>query len=505
MIYLFGDFALDSDRFELRKSGQLVNAEPQALQILLFLVEQRHRLVSREDLIQTIWQGRAISDWAVSAGIKSARAALFDTDSSRRYIRTVHGKGFRFIVDVHSLGDELAVASTIAADGRLLWVMPLENQSGEPADAYFADGVMEDLITDLYALPGLRVVSRSASIAATASGDPPAETARHLSASHRLECSIRRAGDKVRISVRLLETAGDSLVWADRLDRTSDSIFALQDEICTRIANALQLAIATARNAPGTRDPTAYDLCLQGRAEYYLYTPANFAKALSLFEAATDRDPAYAEAYAYQSYCRCSLHVFAWPGADETLDQALALGRKAVELAPRLALTHGRLGWVLGFLGNREETIATFEQAVQLDPNNAKAFYAYGETMNRLAMPEKALPLLEKSYGLDSFVPPAWSFAKGHSLGLLRRYEEALFHLLPVPERVPGFVPCRVQTTRVLAEMGRMEEAAAQVKAIRQTAPRYTLAHAKLMFPCPEATERSRLTEALESAGLVAA
>ena len=105
----------------------------------------------------------------------------------------------------------------------------------------------------------------------------------------------------MRISERLLETTGDSLICAERLDRASDSIFELQDEICARIANALQLAIAPTRNAPGTWDPTAYNLCLKGRSEYYLYTPANFAKALSMFEAATNRDPAYSKAYAYQS------------------------------------------------------------------------------------------------------------------------------------------------------------------------------------------------------------
>ncbi len=122
--------------------------------------------------------------------------------------------------------------------------------------------------------------------------------------------------------------------------------------------------------------------------------------------------------------------------------------------------------------------------------------------MNRLSEPKRAMPLLEKAFSIDTFVPPAWEFAKGHSLVLMRRYDDALSHILPVIERVPGFVPARVQLARAYSELGRISDAEDIVQSIRQIAPNYSIRSAVKMFPYPDSADRSRLLGALQKAGL---
>ena len=497
MIHRLEGFELDTDRFELRRAGEAVPVEPQTLLILMHLIENRDRLVTKADLVEAIWDGRAVSDWAVSAGIKSARIALGDTATPRRFVRTVHGKGFRFVGAV-SGADEPARERLTPS----LAVAPFENLGGDPDRAYFAEGLAEDLFTDLSKVPDLRVASRNGSLLFNEAERGLGSVAATLGVEHVLQGSVRRDGPVLRINARLVEAATGRQIWADRFDGRGSEIFAVQDAIGARIVAALKLRLAGGPKGRGTRDAEAYDLSLRGRAEYHLYTPRNLALALAYFERATEIDPDFAEAWAWQSYCRTSLHVFAWPGSDETLDAAAALARKAVALDPGSAVARARLGWVLGFLGAEAEAVGSFEAAASIAPENAEVRYAWGETLNRLGRPDDALPILETSFALERFLPPGWAFGRGHSLILGRRYDAAMEALAPVTERLPGFIPARVQRARMFAEMDRFDDATAEVAAIRAHAPRYGMLNARRMFPYPQEAERARLETGLRAAGL---
>ena len=501
MTYFFLNFELDTLKFELRKNGALIQVEPQTFLILRYLLENRDRLVSKADLQSHIWQGRVVSDWAISAGIKSARVVLGDTAQPRRFIRTVHGKGIRFVAEVSSPIHPQQGAQP-ANNTLSLLVVPFENLSGSTDEGYFADGVSEDLILDLNKVPNLAVASRNASFSLRKKRLPAREIAANMNVSHILEGSIRRHNNALRINAQLIVGQSGKDIWSERFDGTGEDIFALQDQIVAKIVSSLKLHLSATKNKRGTLDPDAYDCCLRGRSEYYLYAPPHMAKAQTFFERAVEIDPNYAEAYAYQSYCRTSTYVFAWPGADETLDIAKNLARKAISLDATSAIAHARLGWVLGFLGQPETAIASFETAVKLAPENAEVFFSYGETMNRLGRPEQALKLLDKAFSIESFVPPSWSFGKGHSYALLKDSQRALDHLLPVLERVPSFVPARVQLARVYAEMGQAEEAAKTIAVLAKHAPKYRLSNAGRMFPYPDQENRNRLQSALVNAGL---
>ena len=399
-----------------------------------------------------------------------------------------------------------ADASPPPADTSSIAVLPFNNISGDPEQEYFADGISEDLITDLTKISGLFVVARNSSFAFKAKSPDVREVGRRLGVRHVLEGSVRRAGNKVWINAQLIDAATGGHLWAERYDGDLEDIFALQDDITAKIVLALEVHLTPADRESTRRKPIrnaeAYDLYLKGRSEYYLYTPGHLAKAKKYFEEAIAIDPTYAEAYAHLSYCHTAAYVFAWPGADEDLDRAVALAEQAVALDDKSAVAHARLGWIQGYLGQFDRAVANFEKAVRLNPRNAEAFYAFGETMNRGGDPARALPLLEKAFGIDMIVPPGSYFAKGHALLLLRRYDEAVGLFLLVIDRVSRFVPARVQLARAYGEMDRIAEAKIAVSAVLEIAPRYTMRNANRMFPYPDAENRRRLLDGLRKAGL---
>jgi DNA-binding winged helix-turn-helix (wHTH) protein/tetratricopeptide (TPR) repeat protein len=485
----FGPFVLNRAASELIRDGTPVAIEPQSMRLLVYLIENGHRVVSREDLIEAVWQGRAISDWTVSGAVKALRVALGDTGKTKQFVKTVHSRGFRFIAEIQATTYSAAPA---------VFVRQFRTPGEAAEDLYLAEGLTEDLITDLSRQKTLRVLSYNTT---RALGD--AQVPASLEVQAIVEGSLRRVGETIRVNVAILAPNGADQLWAERFDLTVASLLAGQDRIGRRVAETL----APGPRAPslrhgGTRDPLAYDHYLKGRYAYFRYDPSSFAEALSHFERAAELDPGFADAFAQQAYCRTSLFVFALLGGDETLDRAERLARQAIALDDGSPLGHARLGWVLGYRGQPDACIAAFEAAVTRSGNSAEAYHSYGETMNRLAQPSVAEPLLERAFALDAYFPPSWEFASGHTQVLLRAHDRAITHFQSVLSRVARFVPARVQLARTLWEAGRQTEAAEMIAALREIAPRYGLAQAERMFPYPVPSERARLLSALKAAGL---
>lgn len=385
-------------------------------------------------------------------------------------------------------------------------VLPFENLSADPEQEYFADGLSEDLITDLSKISGLFVVARNSSFAFKGKNLDVREIAVQLNVAHVLEGSVRKMGSKVRINAQLIESNTGGHLWAERYDGDLDDIFTLQDEIMAQIVAAMELHLTSADRASAAKKQTesveAYDLCLRGRAEYYNYTPQHIANARRYFEQALNIDPTYADAYGYLSYCLTTTYVFTWPGAEESLDRALELAEKSLALDPRSSVANARLGWVLGFLGQFEKATECFERAITFDPRDAGAFYAYGETMNRAGDAEKAIPLIETAIGIEIVPPPGWEFALGHSYVLQRKYDDALGKIRAVLDRLPRLMPALVQLARLYAETDRISEARRAVDVIQEAAPRYTIRSAERMFPYADAENRNRLRGGLHKAGM---
>lgn len=487
----FGPFILNLATSELTRDGAAVAIEPQSLRLLSYLLDNRARVVPKDELIEALWQGRAVSDWAVAGAIKALRVALGDTAQDKKYVRTVHSRGVRFVCEVHGVEGP-------PSDVEVVLVRRFRSSEQSPEDLYLAEGMTEDLITDLSQLSGHSVLSYNV---ARALGEDPVPV--DLGVAAIVEGSLRRVDETIRVNVAVLEAGGGRQIWAERFDLTAASLLAGQDRIGRRVAEILSPGPHTSAVRPGgTRSAEAYDLYLKGRYAYFRYDPASFAEALGYFEKAAEIDPGFADAFAQQAYCRTTLFVFALPGGDATLDPAEALARKAIDLDDASALGHARLGWVLGYRGRPEECVAAFEAALARSKGNAEVCLAFGETMNRLADPLKAQGLLDAAFAQDAYHPPSWEFARGHSQALRQAHASAIEHFQSVLARVERFVPARVQLARAYWENGQEMEARKMVEAIRAIAPRYGLTQAERMFPYPVAFERQRLLGALAGAGM---
>ena len=492
-VWAFGPFRLNAATSELFKDGEAVAIEPQSLRLLEYLIRHKDRVVSREDLVDAVWQGRVVSDWAISGAIKALRRTLDDLGPEKVYVRTVHSRGFRFVADVAStpLPDPLEAHPTVLV--RVFRVL------GEQAElGYLAEGLTEDLIAGLSGKKSWRILSYNTSRALGASTSSDIHDITTI-----VDGSIRKLGGTIRITVSVLDGAGAQQIWAETFDLTAESLLAGHDMIRDRLIAVLSPGDTPVdRRERGTTVPAAYDHYQRGRYAYYRYEPKAFVEALAHFRTATELDPGFGRAYAQQAYCRTTLYVFGLPGADTTLDAAEALARTAIEIDDASALGHARLGWVLGYLGRPDETIAAFDAALARDPDDAEVHLAYGETLNRLARPELATSCLETVFSKDSYFPPSWEFPQGHTQILLGDRDGAITHFRSVLDRLERFIPARVQLARALWERGDETGASDCVSCIMALAPTFSLAHAGRMFPYPVETERDRLLTALGAAGM---
>ena len=224
MIHRFESFELDTDRYELRRDGQPRAVEPQVFAVLTMLVENRHRMVPREEIIAAVWEGRAVSDSALSSRIKSARQALDDDGNTQRLIRTVHGQGFRFVGEVESAAAPAPAPSPDTTSAQewahevlarpVLAVLPFENEGGAPEDAYFADGIAEELIAELSSWRWFPILSRDSSFDRTHAALPAFARAAALGARYAVTGRLLRAGDSSRLTVELLDTAANTQLWS---------------------------------------------------------------------------------------------------------------------------------------------------------------------------------------------------------------------------------------------------------------------------------------------------
>src|SRR5258706_5309765 len=388
LLYLFEDFVLDTDQRELRRGPSVVPIAPLAFDLLEFLIRNRERVLTKDDLIASIWNGRIVSESALSTCVNAARSAINDTGEGQRLIRTLPRKGIRFVGEVR---EELKPAQAIAAssaaeqsspaltlpDRPSIAVLPFTNLSCDPGQDYFADGMVEEIITALSRLRWLFVIAHNSSF--TYKGRPVdvRQVGRELGVRYVLEGSIRKAADRVRIIGQLIDASTGAHIWADRFDGTIEDIFDLQDQVTASVVGAIapkmeQAEIKRARCKP-TANLDAYDYYLPGMAKVYQATKDANGDALRLLYKAVELDANFASAYGMAAWCYAWRKMNGWMAdrAKEIAETA-RLARQAVELGKddAVALTMG--GFALAFVvGEVEEGDAFIDRALILNPNLA--------------------------------------------------------------------------------------------------------------------------------------
>jgi TolB-like protein len=378
--------------------------------LLMYLIRNRHRVVSKDDLLEAVWGGRIVSESTLTSHINAARNAIGDSGDVQRLIRTVQRKGFRFVGEVEEGGAATgsATAARSAAptgpigvlalpDRPSIAVLPFTNMSGGPARDYFADGMTEDIITELSRMRWLFVIARNSTF--TYKGRPVdvKEVGRELGVRYVLEGGVRHAGDRVRITAQLIDASTGAHLWADRFDGGLGDVFDLQDQVTASVVGAIaprleQAEIERARRKP-TENLSAYDYFLRGMANFHRYSKEGGNEALRLFHRAIDLDPDFASAYGMAAWCYIHRLANRWMvNSPEETAEATRLARQAIELGREDAVALGSGGYVLALVAREPAAGAVFiDRARVLNPNLASAWYSSGWVRIYLGDPDVAV------------------------------------------------------------------------------------------------------------------
>lgn len=378
----FAGYRFDGGSGRLWSGAREVRLTPKAAAVLKALVAQAGEPVTKEALFATVWADTTVSDDALTSCIQELRRALEDDPKQPRFIETRHRRGYRFVAEVET-AREVPAASSQPADISSIAVLPFADMSAGRDQDFFCEGLAEELINALTHIDGLRVVSRTASFQFRASGGDIRAIGRQLGVPTLLEGSVRKADQRLRVTVQLIEAATGYHRWSQRFDRHLDDVFAIQDEIAESVATSLRGTMLSGREKqaivrPQTA-PAAYEYYLRGRQTLPRMTEADLESSREMFERAIGLDADYGPAWAGLATVHATLYE--WFGArSDDLAQAERASARALELAPGLADAYVARGFTLSLSGRYEEAALEFESAMRLNPNLFDAYYYYARS-----------------------------------------------------------------------------------------------------------------------------
>lgn len=348
-----------------------------------------------------------------------------------------------------------------------LAVLPFVNGGDDPAQGYFADGLTDDLITDISKLSGLFVISRQSAFVYKGSAKRAEEIAAELGVRYLLVGCLRKAADRVRISAQLVDAQSGGDLWAERYDRDAADIFAVQDDVAKCIVKALQVQLTGFERErlghEGTGSVEAHDALLRGLSEYWHYSPEGCAAAQTFFRQSLQLDPNYAVAHAWLARSYVLQYSMGWNLRDtETLSPALEHAQRAVDLDDFLPLAHAMLGWVQLWRRNTDVAIEAGRRACALNPNDADAHLFLSYTFSAAGCEEEALRHIEQGMQLNPHPSSVYLLALGQAYLALEDYEAACAAFNKGIELNSGFVANHAYLAVYYALLGRMDEAAAE-------------------------------------------
>jgi TolB-like protein/tetratricopeptide (TPR) repeat protein len=516
LLYLFEDYALDTSRRELRRGAGLVSLEPQVFDLLAYLIQNRQRVVSKDDLIASIWDGRIVSESALSNRINAVRSAIGDNGEDQRLIRTVVRKGVRFIGDVHERHESTAVAAEqpkhypALPDKPSIAVLSFQNLSGDPEQEYFADGIVEDIITALSRFSGLFVIARNSSFVYKGRTVDVKQVGRELGVRYVLEGSVRKAGNQVRIAGQLIDASSGAHLWADRFDGGLENIFDLQDQVTSSVVGAIapkleQAEIERAKHKP-TESPDAYECFLRGMASHCWQTRDAVNEALALFYKAITLDPKFASAYGMAAWCYGSRKINAWiTDRVREIAETARLARRAAELGPEDAVALSRGAHALALVVGDLEAATTFvDRAIALNPNLWDAWHASGYVRVYRGEPEVAIEHFARAMRLSPLDPRVVSLQAGTAFAhfLAGRYDAASSWAEKAMWAQTNYMtPIRIAAaSHALA--GRLAEARKAIARLRELDPATRVASVKEWIQLRRPEDLARLEDGLRKAGL---
>lgn len=495
----FGDACFDPRTGELQRNGSSEKLTPKATALLAVLLERAPKLVTKEELLTRVWDSKAVGDEALTSCIQELRRALNDDARQPRYIETRHRRGYRLIAP---LGRPMAPPppdSTTAAMGKpSLAVLPFDNLSADRDQDYFADGIVEDMTTALSRIGAFFVMARNSSFAFKGRNAPVQDIGRQLGVRYLVEGSVRRAGQKLRLTAQLIEAETGHHLWADRYDGELSDIFDLQDRIVSCIVGAVSPSVRAAEieRARLKRPDSlqAYDYVLRAYPGFWTIVDPGHVDAIELFHKALELEPAYAHAMALAAWGHAQRFARFMPGEPAAhRRQAVDLANGALALTPDDPGVLVAAGMALLLAGTTDETDRCgllFRKAVTLDPNSAPAWRRVGNLHIHRSEPVEAVDAFDRALRLSPFDPMSvharWGIGDAHLIA--GRVEEALRlyrHCLSETPRDPAF---RRRVCALLALTGEIEQAKDMARGLKADYPDVTLeriASVKSLLPAP--------------------
>lgn len=522
--FLFENQELNAERRELACAGESVPLEPQVFDVLLYLLEHRDRVVGKDELFDKVWDGRIVSESTLTSRINAARKAIKDTGKDQRLLRTVARRGFRFVGDVHvdqlpatpapppshSVNEDgvLPRAALPALDRAAIAVLPFTNLSGETEQEYFSDGISEDIITALSKLRWFYVIARNSSFVYKGKSVHLKQIADELGVAYVVEGSVRKDGERVRITAQLNDVATGSHIWAERYDRSLADVFAVQDEITESIVAAIEPQLYAAENfraqrkAPDSMD--AWDLVMRALSHYWRVTRQDNTVAQALLEKAIKIDPQYGQALGLLAASHTFGAHMGWEDMAKAVPVAERAALAAIHANSEDAWAHYALASVYLFTRRFDDCLAEFELALKLNPSFSSARGYYGVALaycgrwqegDRAARHALRLsprdPFAAIYYGVTSYC----QFVGGN-------YEEAIGHAREALRLRSDFVGAHRVLTAAAAMTEQRELATKSLKALLRVQPNLSLAWLASEMPFKCESERDHYLAAFRWAGL---
>jgi adenylate cyclase len=521
--YLFEDFVLDTGTRELRRDDAPVPVEPKVFDVLAYLIENRARVVSKDELIAEVWRGRIVSDSTLFTRINLARSAVGDSGEAQRLIKTATRKGLRFVGSVReeqgaggstagAFGADKAAPLPATPDRPSIAVLPLSNLGGDKAEEYFSDGITEDIITELSRFSDLLVIARNSSFQYKDRAIDVRQIGRELGVRYVLEGSIRRSSGRIRISVQLIDATTGTHRWAERYDRDIEDVFAVQDEVARTIAAILVAHVNRAEIERTLNKPPAswqaYDCYLRAADLYASYwsslNRADLYEMRRMLEKCLAIDPKYARACASLGWT----YLSAWhqpldndhlnPAA---LHRAHQLACRAVRLDPNQVEAQAGLAHVLSRMREYDAALDVLDRAMALNRNFTD--WRFVEVLLMAGSPERAIAAAERHMQVDPlYVSVAAGFlALAHYT--LNKYSRALPWAREHATRAPNMRLGHMALAVVNAQLGNLDEARAAAAGLLHCYPNWTnLGTGARLYAFRRPLDAAHFLEGLRKAGL---
>ena len=420
MIFAFNEITVDTDKFRLSVAGKPISVEPQVFDVLVYLIKNRDRVVSRDELLENLWAGKVVTDAALGARLKDARKAVGDSGEKQQVIKTFHGRGYQFIAELSDSGSDvkssrrrvtLAGQSLELPDTPSIAVLPFMNMSGDPEQEHFADGITDEIITGLSRVPGLFVVANNSTMVYKGHAVDVKDVGQDLGVQYVLEGGIRKAGNQIRITAQLVDAVTGLHLWAERYQRELDDIFSVQDEISHNVIVELQIKLVTGERsrpwATGTDNVAAWELVSQAKYLLESHVRDKAMQAREMAYKALELDRNYSVAWTMLGWTFWEEAVWEW-GSDpeKSMQEAFDAAQESLK-DPQYPGSYALLSHILLSRGDKEKAIEMCRKASQLAPSDAGILALLGNIYVDLGYLEEGIQNLQRAIRLSPY-PPAW-------------------------------------------------------------------------------------------------